>query len=308
MKIPKTLAVGLSALAVASTSMAATFFDSSITLQGKTIDLGNAGRVYKWSALSTNGNVSSVTSIANEVNFDGNVGVWGSSSNLILTQSRIKGDLYIRQGATPVLTSGSGYSGTKFQNAGTDAILSTAAANATTLSSNIQALTATTNFSLSGFTNNTPSALTKIIANNNGTGDNTALSNLVINGTVNNPLNNPIVLKLTDFNLSDLNGGTGTQLTLVGTAATKFIIDVSGQFGLGNSADIILSGGLLASNVIFNARSTTGASLTGASTLSGIVVANNGAFTASGASIVSGMVVGKSIALSSSSKIKNVSP
>lgn len=311
MNIPKLLSVSLSVLALASTAMAQSFFTSGITLQGKSIDLGNAGRVYRWAALSTNGNVSATTTFntsPNNIDFEGNVGVWGSSANLIMTNSRILGSRYIRVGATPILTgssiAGGGVSGSSFQDAATNTILSTAAANVATLSANIQSLTKTTNFTLSGFTNNTPSALSKIIAS--GSGDNTANINLTINGTgAANPLNQPIVLKLSDF---VLNEAGGTQLTLVGTATTKFIIDVSGQFSLANSSDIILSGGLLASNVIFNARATSGAGLGGGSTLKGILVANKGVASLSGASIVTGQVIGKSIALSGASKIRTVSP
>lgn len=302
MKIPKILTVAFSVLALASTSLAQTFFDAGITLQGKSIDLGFAGRVHKWAAFGLNGNVSGSTSFntsPNNIDFYGNVGVWGTNSKLILTNSRIQGNLSIRQGNnTEILTGSGGWSGTKSQNAATNTILSTAAANAATLSSNIASLTKTTNFSLSGFTNNTPSALSKIIAS--GSGDNTSSINLLIDGTVNNSLNAPIVLKLTDFVLNDAGG---TQLTLKGTALTKFIFDVSGAFTLANSSDIILSGGLQAGNVIFNARNNSGAGLGGGSTLQGILLAANGTASLSG-SEVTGQVIGKSVALSGGSKIK----
>jgi hypothetical protein len=58
MKLLKLVSAGVVALALTSSTMAQTFFDESITLQGKLIDLGYAGRVYKWSALTTNGKLS----------------------------------------------------------------------------------------------------------------------------------------------------------------------------------------------------------------------------------------------------------
>ncbi|MBC8095077.1 MAG: hypothetical protein H7Y43_04625 [Akkermansiaceae bacterium] len=308
MKIPKFFPVGLAVLALASTATAQTFFDAGITLQSKTIDLGNAGRIYKWAALSRDGNVSATTSSNTSpanIDFDGNVGIWGSSANLYLSNSRIQGNVFIRTGGTTNFSGSGGLSGTISQNAATNTILSTAATHIDTLSNNINSLTKTTNFSLSGFMNNTPSALTKIIAA--GSGDNTSSINLTINGTVNNPLNNPIVLKLSDF---ILNEGGGTQLTLVGTAMTKFIINVTGQFSLSGSADVLLSGGLLAGNVIFNSTGSGGAGLGGASTLKGILIAKNGTASLSGASTITGQVIGKTIALSGGSKIKKpvVSP
>ncbi len=306
MKIPKILTVAF--LALASTSMAQTFFDAGITLQGKTIDLGFAGRVHKWAAFGLNGNVSGSTSFntsPNNIDFYGNVGVWGNNMKLILSNSRVQGDSYIRTTSSELFTGSGGRSGVKYQNAATNTLLQTAYNDAHTLSSNIALLTKTTNFSLSGFTNNTPSALSKIVAS--GSGDNTSSINLSINGMVNNPLNNPIVLKLSSF---VLNEAGGTQLTLVGTATTKFIFDVNGAFTLANSADIILSGGLIAGNVIFNARASSGAGLGGGSTLEGILLAANGAASLS-SSEVYGSVIGKSVALSGGSKIKkpkDVSP
>ena len=295
------------ALAMAGSAMATFYDESDFILQGKKIDLGHAGRVYKWAALSVLGNVSASTTTntsPGNISITGNVGVWGSGSQLVLTNSRAGGDLYIRVGGTESLTGSGGWNGAKYQNADTDSmILKAAAANVKTLSDNIYALTKTTNFSLTGISA-TPSTLTKIVSS--GTSDNTTSINLTIDGTgTSNPLNEPIVLKLTDFVLNEVGG---TQLTLVGTAMTKFIINVTGAFSLANSADIILSGGLLASNVIFNTRGTSGAGLSGGSTLQGLLVAKNGTASLAGGSKVTGMVIGKAVSLTGGSKIQITSP
>lgn len=54
------------------------------------------------------------------------------------------------------------------------------------------------------------------------------------------------VLNLTDFIL------TGGTLTLEGTAAQSFVINVARQFSLSGDASIVLSGGILPENVTFN--------------------------------------------------------
>ena len=80
------------------------------------------------------------------------------------------------------------------------------------------------------------------------------------------------------------------------------------MFSLANSADIILSGGLLANNVIFNTRATSGAGLSGGSTLQGILVAKNGTASLAGGSLVTGQVIGKAVSLTGGSKIQITSP
>ena len=289
MTLLKTLSVGLTAFAVASTAMAQTFFEEASTIQGKNIDLGNAGRIYKWSALSTNGNVSGTTthsSSPNNIAFADNVGVWGSTANLILTNSRIQGDAYIRRGAKPSLSGSAGWSGTNYQTSASDSILSAAASHAATLSTNISLLDGTSNyvsnFSLSGGS---------IVSTN---------ASLTISATD----SNPVVLKLTDFQMS------GGSLTLHGTAASKFIINVSRNFGLGNAL-VDLGPNVNARNVVFNvttAQSTGTVSLSGTSHLNGLLVASNRAVGLTGSSIVSGLIVGKSVALSGDAKAKKPKP
>ena len=292
MTLIKTLSVGLTAFAVASSAMAQTFFDQATTIQGKNIDLGNAGRIYKWSALSTDGNISAVggatTSPAN-IDIEGNVGVWGNSANLILSNSRIQGDLYIRKGATPSLSGTGGWSGSKLQSTSYDTILGMAKAHAMTLSTNVSSLTQSTNFS-SNF------SLSGGSINLAGGGQ---FSLTATNSS-------PVVLKLSDF---QINGGS--VLTLNGTSATKFVINVNGNFGLGGGSKLELGPNVDAKNVLFNvtnALSSGTVGLSGGSQFNGLLFASNRAVGLSGGSQVFGQITGKSIALTGQSKAKKPKP
>ena len=292
MTLLKTLSVGLTAFAVASTAIAQTFFDQATTIQGKNIDLGNAGRIYKWSALSTDGNISAVggatTSPAN-IDIEGNVGVWGNSANLILSNSRIQGDLYIRKGANPSLSGTGGWSGSKFQSNTYDTVLSTAKAHAFTLSTNVSSLTQTTNFS-SNF------SLSGGVINLMGGGQ----FNLTATDS------SPVVLKLSDF---QINGGS--VLTLNGTSATKFVINVDRNFGLGGGSNLELGPNVDAKNVLFNvtnALSSGTIGLSGGSQFNGLLFASNRTVGLSGGSQVYGQITGKAIALTGQSKAKKPKP
>lgn len=64
-----------------------------------------------------------------------------------------------------------------------------------------------------------------------------------------NPFGNKIVLNLQDFVL------TNGTFTLQGTTHTIYIINVARNFSINNSS-VILSGGLLASHVLFNVKGT----------------------------------------------------
>ena len=57
------------------------------------------------------------------------------------------------------------------------------------------------------------------------------------------------------MNLTDFVAGAGSKLTLRGQRGTKFVINVSGDFDI-NSAKIVLGGGVLPSDVVFNLTGT----------------------------------------------------
>jgi Ice-binding-like len=289
MKLLKLLSAGAAALVVASSAMAQTFFEEGITLQGKLIDLGYAGRVYKWSALTTNGRLSASTSATSspaKIDIEGNVGIWGGS-DITLTNSSILGDVYLRKGGSKMLSGAAQILGNFFQDKGSsffyDNILSHAAADAATLRSNIASLTGTSNFT-SNFSLSGGSVI----------GSNTCL-------TITATDDNPVVLKLTDFSL------TNAHLTLIGSANTRFLIDVSDDFSLSIGSLVTFDGQLNPKNVIFNVADT--ATLSGASEFNGILLASNStALSLTGGSSVFGEVIAKSIAMSGGSKIKKPKP
>jgi hypothetical protein len=254
------------------------FFSNSYVIQGKTIDMGYAGRTYEWGILGLNGDVSITDTTVGNIDEIGNIGVAGSG-NFSLSGAKVQGDVWLRSGGSYNVSNKGSITGTKKQGATYDAVLNHAVTDATTLSTNASSLTRTN------------TAYTTI---------NTTNTSFTIAGTGN------VVLKLTDFMM------TGGTLTLQGTATTRFIIDVNRYWSLSSGAKVILSGGLLASNVLFNVEngSTSNVVLSGASELNGILLAATSSVTTSrtisltGASIVNGEVIGKSVLLSGASKVK----
>jgi choice-of-anchor A domain-containing protein len=288
MKLLKIISAGAAALAMASSAMAQTFFDQGITLQGKLIDLGYAGRVYQWSAFTTNGRLSASTGATTspaKIDIEGNVGIWGGS-DITLTNSSILGDVYLRKGGSKMLSGAAQILGNFFQDKGKsttyDNILSHAATDAFTLANNVSLLTGTTNFT-SNFS----------LSGGDIIGSNTSL-------TITATDSNPVVLKLSDFSL------THATLTLIGSSSSKFIINVSDDFAMSNGSLLTFDGQLDPKNVIFNIGDST--TMSGASEFNGILLAANSAVSFSGGSAVYGELVGKSITMSGGSKIKKPKP
>ena len=93
------------------------------------------------------------------------------------------------------------------------------------------------------------------------------------------------------------------KLTLSGTATSAVVVDVSGALTLGNSAQITLTGGLTWNHVLFNLTGTASSTLSGASVMSGIILANKSLVTLSGSAAVDGAVIANQIALSGTATI-----
>lgn len=263
--------------------MADGFFDNTLTIGSTTIDLGAAGRTHHYAIFGVNGDVSASDTVGGTIDVIGDVGV--ANGNFTLSGSVLKGNLYIKSGKTVSLGNSGSIMGTKYQSAALyDAMLAQGAADALTLSTNINSLSVQNNGSYANGSS--------IVATN---------SHFSITGGA----NQTVVLKLTDFVL------TGGELDLIGTATTKFIINVSRNFSLSAGAKVVNAGALLASNVIFNYRPASGtsiASLGGGSKFNGILVAANNAVQLTGASIVYGQVIGKSVLLSGGSKVLPTNP
>ena len=265
-------------MTLSGVASASDFFDSTLTIQGKTLDLGEAGRTSDYAVFTTNGTFSASTSVANEIDVEGNVGVNGLG--LTLSSSVIHGNATLQTGGTFNVPNASQITGTRNQGSAFNTKLNNGTSASTLFSSNAAALTATTNFT----------------ASSSISGGSVILNNSSLSITASD--SQPVVLKLSDF---VLNGG---NFTLVGTAMSKFIIDVSGNFNLSNASQINLSGGLLAGNVVFNVTGGTTVGLSGASRLDGILLAANRTVTLTGAATINGELIGKSVALSGGSKVK----
>jgi hypothetical protein len=114
--------------------------------------------------------------------------------------------------------------------------------------------------------------------------------------------NDCTVLKLTNFKLS---GGT---FTLVGTATQHFIINVTNTFSLSGGTKIVLSGGLTFDNVLWNIHGTgTDVSISGSSSITGIVMATQRKVNLSGSTIDKGEIIANQLVMSGSSQINLVS-
>jgi hypothetical protein len=107
-----------------------------------------------------------------------------------------------------------------------------------------------------------------------------------------------VVLKLSNFIIS-----SGT-FTLAGNAGTNYVINVSNQFSLSNSAKIILGAGISPTNVLFNIRGTgTQVTLSGSSTFNGVLLATKRSVALSGATQVNGEVIANSVNIAGQARI-----
>jgi Putative Ice-binding-like adhesive domain len=200
----------------------------------------------------------------------GNVGI-GGHGNFTMSDGVLDGDLYMNNFGTVTLSGPAHITGhrhglhedgvdqtTTLNNALSDALALSNAAAAEASTSNYMVTVGTFN----GTTVNTGKSIT-IAATGSG----------------------KVVLNLQDFVL------TNGTFTLQGTAMNSFIINVSRNFSINNSS-VILSGGLMASNVLFNVKGTgSQVSLNQGVSLTGILLAYQRKVDLSG-----GKVFGKVIA------------
>jgi choice-of-anchor A domain-containing protein len=111
------------------------------------------------------------------------------------------------------------------------------------------------------------------------------------------------------LNIADLiMSGAGAILTLSGDATTNYVINVNRYMTLGSQAQVALSGGLTPQNVLFNVKSYStnyDVTMSGASTVNGIILATNRNVKLTGDSTVYGEVIAKGVSLSGSSQVIN---
>jgi hypothetical protein len=202
----------------------------------------------------------------------GNVGAGG---NFSMSDGHVDGNIVLRSGHSPKTSGPAKINGSVTNN---DAQLNQALADAQMLSDTAAAEAVTPAYA----------SLTNV-----------NISNPSQNITITGGPGQKVVLSLQSFAISN-----GT-FTLQGTATTSFIINVAKNFSL-NNGSIVLSGGVVPQNVLFNIRGTGGqVSLNQGTNLPGILLALNRQVDLSGGH-VTGKVIASQVVITSGGSV--VSP
>jgi hypothetical protein len=283
-------------------TQAANFFDNAIVVTGTgggVIDLntaggGNGAGRYCWAIFALQGGVTitdpSYTGIPDVI---GNVGV-AQGGTINMSNSVVSGTVYLRDFGVPTVPPPATVSGGVLLNQ--NAILNPAQTFAYNAASTAAGLSRTigtmTNANITGAVPNT------ILTN-----DTTTISLANTPGAINGVAGETYVLNLANLVLS----GASAVLTLNGSATTNYVINVSKYLSLSAGSKIVLSGGLQPQNVLFNVRNTYGydVTLSGGSTLDGIILASNRNVKLTGASVVTGEVIARAVSLSGNSRVIN---
>jgi hypothetical protein len=249
------------------------------TLLSSGVNLGAAGETKEWSVLG----IGDFT----DINIEGNsyvewdIGIAGQKRTARLGgNSVLDGDVYLRLNGKFVKAPSATHNGSVFQNAASNQLVMQAAADAYKASADAFAKPTSPLFS----------SITTINTNSSFT-----LNNL---GT-------DAVLRLQDFILKP-----GAVLTLEGTANSSFVFNVTRQFSI-SSAQIVLQGGLLAENVLFNVVGK-GARFKGtskidihSSTVNGIFLGPERDITVTNSTVIGSLIGGeKSILITNSNILK----
>ena len=257
------------------------------------LDLGYAGRTHRFTiftygagtssspfiSLDVSGSSSSATSVV-----EGDIALAGAYSRLNVSNwGRVNGDRY-EQTTSSETHPGNGFiGGSRFSDSSTNSSLNSGITALKNVSTSAAALTATSG----------------------------SPTNLSLNATSqtfsNNPFGGKYVMKLGNFVLDN-----HSTLTLNGAEGSAFVINVSGNFSLANGSKIVLTGGLTASDVLFNITGASGTfSITGDSIFSGTLLAYNSAssaqrtLTIAGSKTeVSGEVIVNKVVITSGAKVK----
>jgi hypothetical protein len=211
----------------------------------------------------------------------GNVGI-GGAGNFAMSDGKIQGDLYMNDTGTFSMSGPAQITGTKrglhLNAISQQTTLNNALADALSLSNSAAAEASTNNYSVTQGTFN-------------GATVNTGQSI-----TIAGPSSGKVVLNLQDFVL------TNGTFTLQGTAMTTFIINVNRNFSINNSS-VVLTGGLLASHVLFNVKGTgSQVSLNQGTSLQGVLLAYNRKVDLSGGKVF-GRVIANQIVITSGGQI-----
>lgn len=203
----------------------------------------------------------------------GNVGI-GGRGNFTMSNGVVNGDIYMNNVGKFKKSGPAQHNGTVFLNQ--DPILN-AALNDARMLSDMAAMDISTG------------SYTVTMGTFNGMTENGNQS-VTLTGT------GKIVLNLQDFVM------TGGTFTLSGTATTTYIINVARNFSLDN-ARIVLSGGLMASHVLFNVRGAgSQVSLNQGTSMQGILLATKRKVSLAGGKVF-GRVIAEQLALSGGGQV-----
>jgi hypothetical protein len=245
-----------------------------------------------WAAFSQGGGVSDTTTVTDQSGgtyVKGNVGVWGPGNISLSGNAILDGDLYYRTTGTLSIKNNARITGTRHHDAAGDTILQNSSNDAYMESSQLATQT-----DHGGYTYSV----------NGGPPQSGPLTNINTNQNITITGSGHVVLTLQNFVLI-----SSATITLQGTAATTFVFNVSKSFSLTSSSRIVLSGGILASNVVYNVIGTgSEASVSGSAKLQGILLANQRNVALSGSSITTGEVIGNKVTISGTAQLIHTSP
>jgi hypothetical protein len=218
------------------------------------LDLGYAGRTHRWAIYTYGAGTPSTPYTALDVSnwslVFGDVALAGANSRVsVHDYALITGDRYEQTTSTETTNNYGFIGGTRFSNASTNTSLNSGVTSLKNVSIAAAALAATggspTNINMNG-------------------------GSQTFN---NNPFGGKYVMKLTNFTLTN-----SATLTLNGAAGSAFVINVSNNFSLDSHSRILLTGGLTASDVLFNVTGAGGTTqILGSSLFKGTLLAYNSA-------------------------------
>ena len=263
----------LSAFALAAAPL---FSQASLLSSGVDLGYSNQTLTERWAVFALDSGPGANVMSSN-TNIFGDVAFAGTGNSNLSGYSSIRGDVVSNSSGTMVRSSTFAISGSILNNQNSD--LAQGVADAHSASNAAFALTATSGY---------PTTI-----NQN--------TSLMLSGAA----NQTVVLQLTDFVLSDT-----AALTLVGTATTTYIINVTNKFSLSGSSVVQLSGGLTYDNVLFNVVGAgTAATMSGSSVLNGILLATDRTAKLSGSASVYGEVIADKVSLAGVSSVQRpISP
>ena len=248
----------------------------------------NVGSANQFTVLSNGDLTSYDNNITGPSLVIGNVGI-GGKGNFSMSDGKVDGDIYMNNFGKfaisgPAQITGhrrghpSNWNTTGFDGTDQTSTLNSALSDAMSLSSSAAAEASTSNYTVTQGTFN-------------GNTVNTGKSI-----TISGPAAGKVVLNLQDFVL------TSGTFTLQGTMMTTYIINVSRNFSINNSS-VVLSGGLLASHVLFNVKGTgSQVSLNQGTSLSGTLLAWQRKVDLSGGKVY-GRVIGNQVVITSGGQV-----